>query len=346
MPQPADVEFLIVGQGLAGTAVAWHLWWAGADFVIMDREEPSTSSRIAAGLITPITGQRLALGWRIDEMLDAARAFYRRIEQETGASLFHEREILRRFRGPEEVERWSRKKDDPAFRRFVAGELAPGEPLGAHRAGPHGGIVISEGGQLDCAAHLEAARAFFTSRGRYLRGDHVGEDASPRARRIILCQGHAAVSHPHFRWVPWKAAKGEILTLQVPGLCGDPRILSAGQWLAPGAAGAFRTGSTYDWERLDAVPTPAGRLQLEQGLAHVGLRGWTITGHQAAVRPIIRESRALAGAHPARPQLVFFNGLGSKGALHAPLIAGDLVAHLTRGTPLDPAWDLQSNLAG
>ena len=75
----AAVEFLIVGQGLAGTALAWELIWRGRDVLVVDAGEAVTSSKIAAGLVTPITGQRLALGWRVDERLAAARPYYERV---------------------------------------------------------------------------------------------------------------------------------------------------------------------------------------------------------------------------------------------------------------------------
>jgi len=52
---------LILGQGLAGTAIAWRLWERGLPFLIVDRDEPVTSSKIAAGLLTPITGMRMSL---------------------------------------------------------------------------------------------------------------------------------------------------------------------------------------------------------------------------------------------------------------------------------------------
>ena len=60
-------DAIIVGQGLAGTTLAWCLLEAGLSVLVTDREEEVTSSKIAAGLITPITGQRLALSWQVDK---------------------------------------------------------------------------------------------------------------------------------------------------------------------------------------------------------------------------------------------------------------------------------------
>ncbi len=55
MTTPAPI--LIVGQGLAGTAVAWQLWERGVPFLVVDPNEASTCSKVAAGLVTPITAR-------------------------------------------------------------------------------------------------------------------------------------------------------------------------------------------------------------------------------------------------------------------------------------------------
>ena len=76
------VDFVIVGQGLAGTTLAWQLLRRGRSVLVIDREGGVTSSRIAAGLITPVTGKRLAKSWRWEELYPAAVAFYRSLEAE------------------------------------------------------------------------------------------------------------------------------------------------------------------------------------------------------------------------------------------------------------------------
>ncbi|MEO1998698.1 MAG: FAD-dependent oxidoreductase, partial [Planctomycetaceae bacterium] len=72
-------DYLIVGQGLAGTALAWSLTWRHRNILVVDRSRPSSASRVAAGLITPITGQRLTPTWRYNEFWPAAVEFYRRV---------------------------------------------------------------------------------------------------------------------------------------------------------------------------------------------------------------------------------------------------------------------------
>ncbi|HYD83061.1 MAG TPA: hypothetical protein VEA63_03390, partial [Opitutus sp.] len=73
-------NLLIVGQGLAGTLLAWELERAGLTFEIADEGHGRAASRVAAGIINPITGQRLVKSWRVDALLPVARATFRAIE--------------------------------------------------------------------------------------------------------------------------------------------------------------------------------------------------------------------------------------------------------------------------
>src|SRR5882757_4219331 len=99
-PQSA---ILIAGQGLAGTALAWRLWERGVPFVIVDPNDEVTASKIAAGLVTPVTGQRLNLSWRIFELLPEALAFYDRVEKQLGAKFYHVGDCVRLLKDEREV---------------------------------------------------------------------------------------------------------------------------------------------------------------------------------------------------------------------------------------------------
>ena len=153
MPQ---VPLIIVGAGLAGTTLAWALHRRGLDFVLLDKGEAVTSSRVAAGLMTPITGKRLTKTWRHDELFPFAANFYRSVEAETGASFYHPRSIVRIFAKPGEAARF-------AGRRAEFGELVrePDPPLNAdwfHE--PPVGFEMPTAAQLDVPAYLDASRGY------------------------------------------------------------------------------------------------------------------------------------------------------------------------------------------
>jgi glycine/D-amino acid oxidase-like deaminating enzyme len=64
-----EVEFLIVGQGLCGTWLSWYLQKENKTFLVIDKNEENTPSKISGGIINPVTGRRLVKVWLADEVL-------------------------------------------------------------------------------------------------------------------------------------------------------------------------------------------------------------------------------------------------------------------------------------
>lgn len=346
MTAETHFDTIIVGQGLAGTTLAWALMEAGQRVLVVDADEAVTTSKIAGGLITPITGQRLALSWRVDEMMPAARAFYARVEARTGHKVFHDRTATRLFTSEIEREIWAKRSGKPEFQKHLAKEQ-PAELLAPEVGDASGGGFDMATAQLDVAGYLETSRAHFNSQSVTLDWardvgfppDHV-HVGTHTAQRVISCEGFAATRNPYFAWLPFKGAKGDILTVRFDAPFPD-KCLHRGIWIVPTAEpNVFRVGATYDWAHLDGVATPEARAEIESRLQEFIRVPYTVLDHQAAVRPIIRESKALLGLHPQYPRLGFFNGLGSKGSLHAPWFAGRFAEFLVNGVALPPDCDL------
>jgi len=342
-------DTIIVGQGLAGTTLAWHLVEAGQRVLILDADEPVTSSKIAAGLITPITGLRLVLTVRCDEFLSAAREFYTRIEQRTGQTFFHDRVATRLFKSDDERQNWSVRGQRPEYQAHLL-DPQPSPLLDPDLGNSDGGGFAMHGAQLDVALYLDASRAALAwqpmtldwQRDVAFRPDGVSV-GDYTARQLVSCEGYGAARNPYFSWVPFNPAKGDILTVRfhrpVP-----PHCLHRGIWLAPtGDPEVFRVGSTYDWEKLDQVPSTSARVEIEQKLKEFFRVAYTVLDHHAAVRPIITQSMARVGTHPQHPQLGYFNGLGSKGSLHAPWYARRFTDHLVNHTPLPADMDIRTH---
>jgi glycine/D-amino acid oxidase-like deaminating enzyme len=341
---------MIVGQGLAGTALAWSLRWRGRRVLVIDREARVTSSRIAAGLMTPITGQRLVKSWRWNAFWAAATAFYRRVEAEAGTRLFHPTRMVKLLANDREREFFDRR-----LASEFTGLVAQPEPLVNSNwfNAPWGGFEMIESGRLDVPAYLDVSRRRLISEGQYMAGDLLpNEDVALtsngvelprlglRSDRIIFCQGIDAMSNHWFHGVRFRPAKGEILTLRIMGLA-EERIIHRGVWLMALGGDLFRAGATYGWRQLDCEPTLEGREEICARLREFLKLPFDVVGHDAAVRPILLNQYPMLGLHPDHPQLGFFNGLGSKGALQAPWLAEHFAGFLAGEHPLDRELDLQ-----
>lgn len=347
----ARVDVVVVGQGLAGTPLAWQLRRRNRSVLVIDRESGNSSSRVAAGLVTPVTGKRLARSWRWDELRGAAVEFYRAIEAETGEACFHERPALRLFVNESERDEFRRRAGG-----VLAGLVRPADDAPGEFGAAFGGFEMPTAARLDVPRYLDASREHFRRHGSYLAADldpvrdvELTADGVrlPRlgveAASLVLCRGFSPDADPWFGGIRFNAAKGEILTLRIPGLRED-RVIHRGVWLAPTGGGVFRCGATYSRDELDREPTAAGRAELESRLRAFLRLPFEVIGHEAAVRPVIDAGFPVLGRHPTFPQLAYFNGLGSKGSLLAPFFADHLAACLFGGREADPAVDVRKRL--
>lgn len=344
-----EFDEIIIGQGLAGTTLAWNLIDRGRRVLVVDRAEAGTSSRLAAGLITPITGQRLTVSWRCREFLEQAVSFYRQIETRTGTTLLHADGAVRFWKEDREAQIFARRSaNDPEFAELVA-DLTD-VPRGV--TAKQGGFSMSTAARLNVPQFLDVSRGEFQRRDAIVDADldlasdlsvESGRASIPRlnvtAQTVIFCQGIAAAHNPWFRGVEFDATRGEILTVRIPQL-EERRTLHRGVWLASLGDGLYRLGATSRWDDLNEGPTEAGREWLCSRLREWLSCDFEIVAHDAGVRPIVKGRHPLLGRHPTLPQLAYFNGLGSKGSLQAPAMAAQLAAHLTEGAPLDPEIDL------
>ncbi|MFO0850258.1 MAG: FAD-binding oxidoreductase [Gemmataceae bacterium] len=327
---------LIVGQGIAGTALAWQLRWRGVAVAAIDRGEPATASRVAAGLMTPVTGQRLAKTWRLDDLWPAAVAHYRRAEAETGERFFLPGPSVRLFQSADERAAFEAKAG--GFGEWVRPPNPPVNP--DDLAAPFGGFEMPTAGRLLTGRYLDASRrslsvttADLAPTDLDLSGDGV---RVPRlgltAGRVVFCRGVGDAASPWFADVRFHPAKGEILTVRIPGLA-ETRVVHHGVWLVPLGDDLFRVGATFDRDNLDTLPTDAGREEVLAKLRAFVRRPVEVVEHQAAVRPVISAGRPTLLRHPADSRLWLFNGLGSKGSSLAPYFAARLAETLTHESP-------------
>jgi len=359
MPSP-HFEFCIIGQGLAGTTLAWMLKSRNKSVLVLDRNEMVTSSRIAAGLLTPITGPKLASTGYWDDCRDRAEAFYQQIEQLTGNRFFRTQPAAHLLRSEAEQQLFQTRIQSPAFQQLAC-PLGPAD-RNPYWLAPWGAFEMPTAAQLDVARYLDCSREIFVRTESLLQTEFspfADLKVTPETLRfprlgftadhLIFCQGYQPDLSPWFDAVQFRPAKGEILTLRIPELR-ENRSAHSGCWLAPfptfqtGAAplnDLYILGSTFEWKVLDCIPTTTASEQLL-----TQLRCWLncpveVIRQQAAVRPTMKDFQPVLGIHPQEPRIGILNGLGTRGSLMAPWLAELLMNHLELQTPLPPQLDVQ-----
>ena len=85
------VDYLIIGQGIAGTMIAFFAKKAGKKILVIDQSRPHSSSKIAAGLMNPITGRKFVKSWKIDDLLPFAIQTYQEFTELLGEPFFEQK---------------------------------------------------------------------------------------------------------------------------------------------------------------------------------------------------------------------------------------------------------------
>ena len=343
---------LIVGGGLAGTAVAWQCWSREVPFVVVDPGNADTTSKIAAGLVTPITGQRLRVSWRLDELLPEARAFYERMEHLVEGKFFHPSPMVRLFSNAREVKFWGLRREEPDIQQWADTTSSEAEVDASVFHNELGGFGQRDAAWLDTVAYLEASRKFFAAKGSWTATSFSEEelDVSPDGVKwngaeysaVVLCRGAEERHAPRFfPWLHWDCARGVIADVKAE--VREHRLVQRGAWMQPRGeeGGIFRAGSTYEFDFTRSLAASTEELRCKLGtLLKVPFE---IVAAQTGVRPIVKQKQLIVGRHPVHERVLILNGLGSKGVLRAPFFSRMLMEHLLEGAPIEAEVDVRAN---
>ncbi|MDH5785581.1 MAG: FAD-binding oxidoreductase [Chromatiales bacterium] len=346
----AQLDYLIIGQGLAGSLLAWRLMQRGCRVVVVDNGYRNSSSIVAAGLINPVTGKRLAKTVGVDHYLPEARACYRELGQLLGEELLLDKPMLRLFHSEQEREQWQRRREETGYHPYL-GEIVEADALPAPLVASHGGGWQRQTAYLRTMPVLHGLRDWLEGQGGYLQGDFhydelrlTGTGVAWReieACGVIFCEGYRARENPWFGWLPFQPAKGEFLTLRSDAPLPD-LIINSGRWLMPRGNGLYRAGASYDHQQLDESPSGEAREMLLAALTTFlsPAPEFEVVAQQAGVRPTTSDRHPFVGAHPQQPQLMICNGFGSKGSLLIPWHVARFVDHLLQGRALPQTADI------
>lgn len=342
-------DFLIIGQGLAGTLLAHFLEQAGRKVHVADEYDERSATQVAAGIINPITGRRYVKSWRVDELIPFARETYRALELKLNISIYHERNILRALFNSREENDWLARTGEEGYSEYMLDAARPGEyaeqTVPAYSYGE-----VRHSAQVDVGAladayreYLQEKKAITEERFEYEKLEMSGKGVRYgdfEAETAVFCEGHWAGQNPFFNYLPFGGAKGEVLIVRIPG-AGFEKILKHRVFIVPLKDGLYWVGSTYSWKYEDDSPTAEGRRYLEERLKDILKAPFEVVGHRAAIRPTVKDRRPFLGRHPEFPRLALFNGLGTKGASLGPFWAKHMADFLTENVKLEEEVDIR-----
>lgn len=336
-------DFLIVGQGLAGSVVALTLLNKGYEIHVINNFEPHSSSMVAAGIFNPVTGKQMKKTWNADRLFPKLHDFYRHAELVMGKSFFHPMEIYRPFLSVQEQNDWMAKSSEEGYGNYIK-KVSGHSLFKSYVYDEYGGILLKGSGYLDVVNFLGATKAFLETKRVYENAVYdeseliINEDSISykdiTAKKIIYCNGNDASNSKYFGWLPFRPVKGEILLLKnhIP----LNKIFNRGVFVVPVESGLCKVGATYDWRNLNTAPSDDARKELLDKLNKLSPLSFEIKDQIAGIRPATKDRKPFIGIHPRYKPLCIFNGLGTKGVSLAPYYAEEFLNFLERNEELHP----------
>lgn len=345
------VDFLIIGQGLAGSLLAWSLMKAGYSVHLIDNRHVHSSSKVAAGLINPLAGKRLVKPDNCDYYLEQLHTTYSELEKVFSRQFYFPLKTQRFMKETSQQAILKKRQSDPAYAELIA-ETFSADLDTSPFINQFGGCIQQQTGYLDIPSMLDALNQFFRNNNMI---DHYRVDfdeIKPGNQRVkykqleatfcIFCEGYQATSNPWFNWLPFQPAKGEILTIESHQIPAET-IINRSNWLIPIGKNLYRTGSTNRWKFTDDAPTPSRKKEIENNLVNLFIQkpGYKVIEHQAGVRPATRDKNPFIGFHPRFSQLGIFNGFGARGSLTIPWYSRVFTESIKNQKALPGSIDIQ-----
>ena len=320
------VDYLIVGQGLAGSVLALELIERGVSVKVIDNSHYKSSSLIAGGLVHPMSFRRTILSWNAEVLSEHSINYYQKKEKELKATFFESLTFLRLFGSIEEQNNWFTKQSIAPYNSVL--ENYDEKELENYSIKNTFGIgKVNWSYRLHLAVFLpvvkkklETLEALILEKFDHSKlitlenGDLEYKDIL--AKNIVFCEGHQSIHNPFFSYLPKNLTKGEILVLAVKNL--PPYLISKNCFLLPLEKDKYILGATYNWSNTDCDTTEEAKEELLEKYSKISDEPVHILDHKAGVRPTTIDRKPILGTHPTHKNIHFFNGLGSKGVQLAP----------------------------
>lgn len=327
------IDFLLIGQGLAGTALGYRLMESGHSIKIIDQPSGNQSSRVAAGLFNPVTGRKMVKTWNADLLFPELHSFYKKLEGITQELFLVEQDIYRPFLSIEEQNEWMGHSAEEGFQIYLKEIYTESQHESLKDS--FGGVLLKQSGWLKINVFLDAMQRYFSEN---LIQDHFDENQlikegdhwiyqGIKYKSIIYCNGLGAMSSSFFNYLPFAPVKGEILELK-QAFCPD-YIVNRGVFRVHLGEGIHRVGSTYTKHDLDQGPTDSAKAEILERLeALVNLPVEEIISHKTGIRPATRDRKPFLGKHPKEQSVYIFDGFGAKGVSLVPYFSKLMCGYL------------------
>lgn len=323
------VDFIIVGQGLAGTLLASKLEDLSKTFIIFDERNPLSASLQAAGIINPVTGRRFVKSWNYDQLEKTFLKEYQIIEYKIQHKLLYDHEIYLCLSSIKEENDLLAQSNDYKYEdklKFIG-------KVNELNERSYKSVYSIQGYRLYVNHLCKLFRNQWLSQNKLI--DQKFDYTSLRiektnflykeiqAQFVVFCEGAFANQNPFFLDNGVIPNKGQYLIIDIDHWYNEASIkdkiiisrFQDHQW----------AGATYEWSFEHTDPTNDGKLELTKQIDKIIANTYQIKKHAVGLRPTTKDRRPIMIQHQQINNMWMMNGLGTKGSSIAPFLVNEFV---------------------
>lgn len=300
----------VVGAGLAGLSVVWHVVSKGYEVVLFDPKGiGGGASGVSTGLLHPFPGKTASRSWKADEGMQATRALLAIAEEALGCPVASRTGIFRPAITPVQQLDFQRNQNSDAIWKRVA---LPGMP-------PTDGLWIEQGITVFSRLYLQGLWVACEKKGALFKQEKFVD--SDGFDRVVLATGSETTQFEECKHLPVRTAIGQSLLCEWENLL-PFSLASQGYITLTEDPSLCQVGSTYE-HTLEPDPKKAVDLIEKVSLFYPPAKDFKIVEIRSGKRIAPREGHQPIVAQVSSKTWVF-TGLGSRGMLYHAFLGADL----------------------
>ena len=342
------VEYIIVGQGVAGSCMAMKLLQEKKSFVVIDNHFHKASA-IAAGIFNPVVLKRFSIVWNATKQIERLREVFGEFEQLLNKKYIYNFPVYRIFNDEQEKKTWLKKATThPDLIDYLATNTEQLNNFSSINS-PLGSGEVLHTGRVDLTNLLTDFKNYLIENDLFIvetfdfnelkLKDNQTSYKKIETTKIIFAEGYNILNNPYFKNLPIIGVKGEVLKIKTEANLPEA-VVKGKEFLMPLKSNQYFVGATYDRDSVNYEITNEAKEYLVNGVKQFLNDEVEVVEQHASIRPTVVDRRPIIGAHPMHNQLICLNGMGTRGTMLAPVMVDDLYEFLENNQPIDKEADI------
>lgn len=333
------LDFIVVGQGLAGSVLSYKLVNRGYSVKVIDSYSDFNSTMASAGIMNPITGRSFVKTWKVETLWKEAIETYKLMEQQFKTQLVFPLELYRNIPTVELENNWCSRFLEDSYQNYLDHDQ---DKTVEYKSRQYG--IIKNVYRIDLNAIKRCMKEFLQERGWLINevfehqqieiNDEFVEYKGIKAKAIIFSEGYLVKDNPFFNYLPIRLNRGESISFKHKELQ-EKRMIKNQFFVVPQENDQYWSGGGYDRDNLQ-VDKPLYLDKIKGELESFYELSINEYDFRSGVRPGVIDRRPVVGSHPLHNKLYIFNGMGTKGASLCPYCAEELINKISDGIEMDP----------